>query len=162
MFERFTSRARQSMARAEQTARELGHSYVGTEHLLLGLLADGHSAAVRALTGAGVSTDQLRQRAGEIIGRGSSRPSGPIPITPRTKKSIELSLREALRLGHNHIGTGHMVLGLMLEGEGVAARVLASCGVDLVTMRLQVIALSPGDDDDAWQSPGSTPGSASG
>src|SRR6266511_3643585 len=128
MFQRFTDRARRVVHLAQEEARLLRHNYVGTEHLLLGLLYEGEGIAARALESLGISLEVVRARVEEIIGRGQITPSGHIPFTPRAKKVLELSLREALQLGHNYIGTEHLLLGLLREGEGVAAQVLAGFG----------------------------------
>jgi ATP-dependent Clp protease ATP-binding subunit ClpA len=131
MFERFTDRARRVIVLAQEEARLLNHNYIGTEHLLLGLLREGQGVGALALTSLGVSLEGVRAQVEEIIGQGQSAPSGHIPFTPRAKKVLELSLREALQLGHNYIGTEHILLGLIREGEGVAARVLVKLGTDL-------------------------------
>ncbi len=145
MFERFTDRARQVVVLAQDEARMLSHNYVGTEHILLGLIHEGEGVAARALQSLGVSLDAVRQQVEEIIGRGQQQPpSGHIPFTPRAKKVLELSLREALQLGHTYIGTEHILLGLIREGDGVAAQVLVSLGVDLNRAREQVILLLTG------------------
>jgi ATP-dependent Clp protease ATP-binding subunit ClpC len=117
MFERFTDRARQVVALAQEEARMLNHDYIGTEHILLGLIHEGDGVAARSLESLGISLDAVRQQVQEIIGRGQQAPSGHIPFTPRAKKVLELSLREALQLGHNYIGTEHILLGLLREGE---------------------------------------------
>jgi ATP-dependent Clp protease ATP-binding subunit ClpC len=144
MFERFTERARRVVALAQDEATLLSHNYVGTEHLLLGLLHEGHGIAARALESAGISLDVVRQQVEEIIGRGRQAPEGHIPFTPRAKNVLELSLREALLLGHTYIGTEHILLGLIREGDGVAAQVLVSLGLDLNHARQRVIALMAG------------------
>jgi len=135
MFTRFTDRARRVVVLAQDEARELGHSFAGTEHLLLGLLAEGEGIAALALESLGISLEVVRARVEEIIGRGQITASGHIPFTPRAKKVLELSLREALQLGHNYIGTEHLLLGLLREGEGVAAQVLAGFGTDHARVR---------------------------
>ena len=122
----------------------LNHNYVGTEHLLLGLVHEGEGVAARALESLGISLEAVRQQVEEIIGQGQQAPSGHIPFTPRAKKVLELSLREALQLGHNYIGTEHILLGLIREGEGVAAQVLVRLGADLNRVRQQVIQLVHG------------------
>ena len=145
MFERFTDRARRVVVLAQAEARDLDHNYVGTEHILLGLLREGEGVAARALLSLGISLDAVRQRVEEIIGRGQQpAASGPIPFTPRAKKVLELSLREALQLGHTHIGTEHILLGLIREGDGVAAQVLLASGVDLNRGRERVIQVLTG------------------
>jgi ATP-dependent Clp protease ATP-binding subunit ClpC len=145
MFERFTDRARRVVVLAQDEARMLHHNYVGTEHILLGLIHEGNGVAAKALESVGISLDAVRQQVEEIIGRGQqSPPQGHIPFTPRAKKVLELSLREALELGHTYIGTEHILLGLIREGEGVAAQVLIGLGVDLNRARQQVIQLLTG------------------
>jgi ATP-dependent Clp protease ATP-binding subunit ClpC len=143
MFERFTERARRVVVHAQEEARDLNHSYIGTEHLLLGLMREPGSAAARALRELGIGRDGVREQVVEIVGRGSDPPPGHIPFTPRAKKVLELSLREALQLSHNYIGTEHILLGLVREGHGVAAKVLASLGGDLSRVRDKVIELAP-------------------
>ena len=144
VFERFTDRARGVVVLAQEEARLLNHNYIGTEHLLLGLIHEGEGIAATALQRLGLSLDMVRSRVEEIIGHGGSSPSGHIPFTPRAKKVLELSLREALQLGHNYIGTEHLLLGLIREGEGVAAQVLAQLGLDLALVRQEVIQLLSG------------------
>ena len=128
MFERFTDQARRVVVVAQEESRKLGHDYIGTEHILLGILGAGESVAVQALASLGVSLEAAREQVEEIVGRGSHQVSGHIPFTPRAKKVLELSLREAIQLGHNYIGTEHILLGLIREGEGVAAQVLDPAG----------------------------------
>ena len=130
MFERFTDQARRVVVVAQEESRKLGHDYIGTEHILLGILGAGESVAVQALASLGVSLEAAREQVEEIVGRGSHQVSGHIPFTPRAKKVLELSLREAIQLGHNYIGTEHILLGLIREGEGVAAQVLTRLGAD--------------------------------
>jgi ATP-dependent Clp protease ATP-binding subunit ClpC len=142
MFERFTDRARRVVVLAQEEARLLNHNYIGTEHLLLGLIREDQGVAARALASLGVGLDTVREQVEEIIGKGKRTPSGHIPFTPRSKKVLELSLREALDLGHDYIGTEHILLGLMREGEGVAAQVLVRLGCDLNRVRQQVIRLT--------------------
>jgi ATP-dependent Clp protease ATP-binding subunit ClpC len=144
MFERFTDRARRVVVLAQEEARMLNHNYIGTEHILLGLIHEGEGVAAKALESLGISLEGVRQQVEEIIGQGQSAPSGHIPFTPRAKKVLELSLREALQLGHNYIGTEHILLGLIREGEGVAAQVLVKLGADLNRVRQQVIQLLSG------------------
>ncbi|CAN5132700.1 ATP-dependent Clp protease ATP-binding subunit [soil metagenome] len=144
MFERFTDRARRVVVLAQEEARLLNHNYIGTEHILLGLIHEGEGVAAKALESPGISLEKVRQQVEEIIGAGQSPPSGHIPFTPRAKKVLELSLREALQLGHNYIGTEHILLGLIREGEGVAAQVLVKLGADLGRVRQQVIQLLSG------------------
>jgi ATP-dependent Clp protease ATP-binding subunit ClpA len=141
MFERFTDRARRVVVLAQEEARMLDHDKVGTEHILLGLIHEGHGVAAKALQALDIRLDTVRERIEETIGRGQAAPSGHIPFTPRAKKVLELSLREALQLGHNYIGTEHILLGLIREGDGVAAQVLVSLGADLNRVRQQVIEL---------------------
>ena len=144
MFERFTDRARRVVVLAQEEARLLQHNYIGTEHILLGLIHEGEGVAAKALESLGISLEAVRQQVEEIIGQGGTSPSGHIPFTPRAKKVLELSLREALQLGHNYIGTEHILLGLIREGEGVAAQVLVKLGADLSRVRQQVIQLLSG------------------
>ena len=144
MFERFTDRARRVVVLAQEEARMLNHNYIGTEHILLGLIHEGEGVAAKALESMGISLEGVRAQVEEIIGQGQQAPSGHIPFTPRAKKVLELSLREALQLGHNYIGTEHILLGLIREGEGVAAQVLVKLGADLNRVRQQVIQLLSG------------------
>ena len=144
MFERFTDRARRVVVLAQEEARMLDHNYIGTEHLLLGLIREGEGVAARALESLGISLEAVRQQVEEIIGRGQQAPSGHVPFTPRAKKVLELSLREAQELGHNYIGTEHILLGLIREGGGVAAQVLVKLGADLNRSRQQVVQLLHG------------------
>ena len=141
MFERFTDRARRVVVLAQEEARMLNHNYIGTEHILLGLIHEGEGVAAKALESLGISLEAVRQQVEEIIGQGQAAPTGHIPFTPRAKKVLELSLREALQLGHNYIGTEHILLGLISEGEGVAAQVLARMGADLFRVREEVIRI---------------------
>ncbi len=157
MFERFTDRARRVVVLAQEEARLLNHNYIGTEHILLGLIHEGEGVAAKALESLGISLEAVRQQVEEIIGQGGSSPSGHIPFTPRAKKVLELSLREALQLGHNYIGTEHILLGLIREGEGVAAQVLVKLGADLSRVRQQVIQLLSG-----YQGSGAPPGEKAG
>jgi len=144
LFERFTDRARRVVVLAQEEARLLNHNYIGTEHILLGLIHEGEGVAAKALESLGISLEGVRGQVEELIGQGGSSPSGHIPFTPRAKKVLELSLREALQLGHNYIGTEHILLGLIREGEGVAAQVLVKLGADLSRVRQQVIQLLSG------------------
>jgi ATP-dependent Clp protease ATP-binding subunit ClpC len=144
MFERFTDRARRVVVLAQEEARMLNHNYIGTEHILLGLIREGDGVAAKALMTLGISLDAMRQAVEAIIGQGQQAPSGHIPFTPKAKKVLELSLREALQLGSDYIGTEHILLGLVREGDGVAAQVLAGAGVDLNRARQQVIQLLHG------------------
>src|SRR5690242_2014292 len=144
MFERFTDRARRVVVLAQQEARTLNHNYIGTEHILLGLIHEGEGVAAKALESLGISLEAVRQQVEEIIGQGQQAPSGHIPFTPRAKKVLELSLRESLQLGHNYIGTEHILLAMLREGEGVAAQILVKLGADLNRVRQQVIQLLHG------------------
>jgi DNA-binding CsgD family transcriptional regulator len=144
MFERFTDRARRVVVLAQEEARMLNHNYIGTEHILLGLIHEGEGVAAQALEGLGIDLGAVRRQVEEIIGQGQSVPTGHIPFTPRAKKVLELSLREALQLGDDYIGTEHILLGLVREGEGVAAQVLEKLGANLVHLRQQVIHLLSG------------------
>jgi hypothetical protein len=141
MFERFTDRARRVVVLAQEEARLLNHNHIGTEHILLGLIHEGEGVAYTALTELGISLDAVRAQVKAEIGQGTEAPGGHIPFTPRAKKVLELSLREALQLGHNYIGTEHILLGLIREGEGVAARVLDGLGAGLDVVRQQVVQL---------------------
>ena len=144
MFERFTDRARRVVVLAQEEAKMLNHNYIGTEHILLGLIHEGEGVAAKALESLNISLDAVREQVQDIIGQGQQQPTGHIPFTPRAKKVLELSLREALQLGHNYIGTEHILLGLIREGEGVAAQVLVKLGADLNRVRQQVIQLLSG------------------
>src|SRR2546428_1444581 len=144
MFERFTDRARRVVVLAQEEARMLNHNYIGTEHILLGLIHEGEGVAAKALEQLGISLEAVRSQVEEIIGQGQAAHTGHIAFTPRAKKVLELSLREALQLGHNYIGTEHILLGLIREGEGVAAQVLQKLGADLNRVRQQVIQLLQG------------------
>jgi ATP-dependent Clp protease ATP-binding subunit ClpA len=144
LFERFTDRARRVVVLAQEEARLLGHNYIGTEHILLGLIHEGEGVACEALQALGISLSGVRAQVEEIIGRGQSMPKGHVPFTPRAKKVLELSLREALQLGHGYIGTEHILLGLIREGEGVGAQVLQKLGADLNRVRQQVMVLLQG------------------
>jgi ATP-dependent Clp protease ATP-binding subunit ClpC len=144
LFERFTDRARRVVVLAQEEARLLNHNYIGTEHILLGLIHEGEGVAARALESMDINLESVRSQVVEIIGQGSQAPSGHIPFTPRAKKVLELSLREALQLGHNYIGTEHILLGLIREGEGVAAQVLVKLGAELTKVRQTVIQLLSG------------------
>ena len=139
MFERFTDRARRVVVMAQEEARMLDHTYIGTEHILLGLVREGEGSAAKALESLGISLDTVRQQVEEIIGRGQQAPSGHIPFTPRAKNVLQLSLSEAVQLGHDYVGTEHILLGLLREGEGVAAQVLVRLGAELDRVRQQVI-----------------------
>jgi ATP-dependent Clp protease ATP-binding subunit ClpC len=159
MFERFTDRARRVVVLAQEEARMLNHNYIGTEHILLGLIHEGEGVAAKALESLNISLEAVRQQVEEIIGQGQAAPTGHIPFTPRAKKVLELSLREALQLGHNYIGTEHILLGLIREGEGVAAQVLQKLGADLNRVRQTVIQLLSGYTGGKGEgAPGGTPG----
>ena len=153
MFERFTDRARRVVVQAQEEARELNHSYIGTEHLLLGILRDGDGAAAGALASLGVGLDAARERVAEITGRGRQAPSGHIPFTPRAKKVLELSLRESLQLGNESIGPGHILLGLITEGHGVAVEVLRILGAEPERVRARVIEVLPEASDEPAERP---------
>jgi hypothetical protein len=141
MFERFTDRARATVVAAQAEARKLSHNYIGTEHILLGLLRDDDSAAARALAEAGVPVEQVRTRVHELVPRGTQTPDGHIPFTPPAKRSLEAALREAMRFHHDFIAPEHLLLGLMVEGEGTAARALAEAGADITRVREAVARL---------------------
>ena len=167
MFERFTDRARRVVVLAQEEARLLNHNYIGTEHILLGLLNEGEGIAAQALESLDIDLASVREEVVKIIGQGQQSPSGHIPFTPRAKKVLELSLREALQLGHNYIGTEHILLGLIREGEGVAAQVLQQLGAELQKVRQTVIQLLSGPGGSEEQQPksagsGSREGSGSG
>ncbi|MDK4246632.1 ATP-dependent Clp protease ATP-binding subunit [Corynebacterium accolens] len=144
MFERFTDRARRVIVLAQEEARMLNHNYIGTEHILLGLIHEGEGVAAKALESMGISLEDVRREVEEIIGQGSQPHTGHIPFTPRAKKVLELSLREGLQMGHKYIGTEFLLLGLIREGDGVAAQVLTKLGADLPRVRQQVIQLLSG------------------
>ncbi|MEY4436892.1 MAG: hypothetical protein RL100_356 [Actinomycetota bacterium] len=144
MFEKFTDKARRVVVLAQEEAKLLNHNYIGTEHILLGLIHEGEGVAAKALESLGINLDSVREQVQEIIGQGQQAPTGHIPFTPRAKKVLELSLREALQLGHSYIGTEHLLLGLIREGEGVAAQVLTKLGADTNRVRQQVIQLLSG------------------
>ncbi len=141
MFERLTDRARRVIELAQEEARMLSHNYIGTEHLLLGLIHEGEGVAAEVLESLGIGLGAARLRIEEIIGQGQQPPSGHIPFTPRAKKVLQLARREALAMGHSYTGTEHILLGLVREGRGVAAQVLADLGLDLNQVRHQVIRL---------------------
>jgi ATP-dependent Clp protease ATP-binding subunit ClpC len=146
MFQRFTDQARRVVVLAQHEARTLNHDYIGTEHLLLGLIDEGQGVAASALTSMGVSLPEMRQAVQDAVGRGAEPPpeSKHIPFTQRAKKVLELSLRESQHLGHNYIGTEHILLALLREGDGVAAQVLVASGLDLYRVRQQVTELLHG------------------
>jgi ATP-dependent Clp protease ATP-binding subunit ClpC len=162
MFERFTDRARRVVVLAQEEARMLSHNYIGTEHILLGLIHEGEGVAAKALESLDISLEAVRAQVEEIIGQGQQAPSGHIPFTPRAKKVLELSLREALQLGHSYIGTEHILLGLIREGEGVAAQVLQKLGADLNRVRQQVIQLLSGFQGKESAGAGATTGASGG
>ena len=144
MFQRFTDRARRVVVLAQEEARRLDHNYIGTEHILLGLIREGEGVAAVTLKALGISLAPVRQQVEEIIGSGQETPQGHIPFTPRAKQVLELSLRESLQLGHDYIGTEHILLGLIREGNGVAAQVLVKLGADQNRVRQQVVQLLHG------------------
>jgi len=144
MFERFTEKARRVVVYAQEEAKKLNQNYIGTEHLLLGLIREEDGIAAKALESLDISLEDVRDQVEELIGHGTYMPTGHIPFTPRAKKVLELSLREALQLGHNYIGTEHILLGLIREGEGVAAQVLLNLGADLEKVRSAVLQLLSG------------------
>jgi prophage maintenance system killer protein len=149
MFRRFTDRARRAVQLAQEQARHLNHNYIGTEHILLGLLGEGEGVAAKALASLGISLEAVRAQVEELIGQGQSAPTGHIPFTPRAKKALALSLREALQLGHNYIGTEHLLLGLAREGEGVAAELLVGFGAGHARLRDQVLRVLTGEGEQA-------------
>jgi ATP-dependent Clp protease ATP-binding subunit ClpC len=158
MFERFTDRSRRVVVLAQEEARMLSHNYIGPEHILLALVHEGEGVAAKALMGLGVSLHAVREQVEELIGRGESEQRGHIPFTPRAKRVLELSLREALQLGHNYIGTEHILLGILREGENVAAQVLVRMGIDLNRVRQEVVKVlgsgeSPGGSPEAGPAP---------
>ena len=139
MFERFTERARKVVVLAQEEARSFEHGHIGTEHILLGLLRVEEGLAARALTTLGITLDAVREKVAQLVGNGDEAPHGQIPFTPRAKKVLELSLREALAVGHNYIGTEHILLGLVRENDGVAARILLELGADSQRVRDEVL-----------------------
>jgi ATP-dependent Clp protease ATP-binding subunit ClpC len=139
VFERFTDRARRVVVLAQEEARLLDHSHIGTEHVLLGLLHEREGVAARVLVSLGLDLGRTRDLVEELVGRGTSTPGGHIPFTPRSKKALELSLREALTLGHNYIGTEHLLLGLIREGDGVGCQALRAFGLELPVVRQAVV-----------------------
>ncbi len=148
MFERFTNRARHTVVLAQEEARELNHNYIGTEHVLLGLLGEPEGYAGRVLAGFGITREGTRQEVRAMVGPGAAKPSGHIPFTPRAKKTLELALREALQLHHNYIGTEHILLGLIREGDGVAAQIMKQ-HADLLAIRMAVIDAVPAGKSEA-------------
>jgi ATP-dependent Clp protease ATP-binding subunit ClpC len=160
MFQTFTDRARRVVIHAQEEARTLDHNYIGTEHILLGLIHEGHGVAVKALSSLDISLEAVRQQTEAMIGHGSHEvPEGHIPFTPRAKKVLELALSESRHLGHAYVGTEHVLLGLIREGEGVAAQVLAPMGADLDRVRLQVTQLLAEYARNAPAAPEESPGS---
>src|SRR5579875_2268447 len=143
MFERFTDRARRVVVLAQEEARMLNHNYIGTEHILLGLIHEGEGVAAKALESLGISLEAVRQQVEEIIGQGQQAPSGHIPFTPRAKKVLGLALREALTLSHNYIGTEHILLGIVQEVDGIGAQILRDQAGDLTAVRTAVLAILP-------------------
>jgi ATP-dependent Clp protease ATP-binding subunit ClpC len=156
MFERFTDQARRVVVQAQEESRRLNHSYIGTEHLLLGILRSGSGLAGQALESLEVRLEPAREQVAEITGRGREAPSGHIPFTPRAKKVLELSLRESVRLGHPYIGTEHILLGLLTEGHGVAVEVLRVLGAPPERVRARVLELAPpaGEESPGLPGPG--------
>jgi ATP-dependent Clp protease ATP-binding subunit ClpA len=144
VFERFTERGRRVMVLAQEEARLLGHNFIGTEHLLLGIIHEGEGVAAQVLERLGISLESVRAKVEETMGAPATAAGGAPPFTPRAKRVLELSLREALQLGHNYIGTEHILLGIIREGEGVGAHVLVDLGADLPTVRQQVVQLLSG------------------
>ncbi|MDN8595031.1 MULTISPECIES: ATP-dependent Clp protease ATP-binding subunit [unclassified Corynebacterium] len=162
MFERFTDRARRVIVLAQQEARDLNHNYIGTEHILLGLIQEGEGVAAKALESMGINLEDVRREVIDIIGRGTQPHTGHVPFTPRAKKVLELALREGLQMGHKYIGTEFLLLGLIREGEGVAAQVLIKLGADLPRVRQQVIQLLSGYEGGEGQNPEVAEGQGSG
>jgi ATP-dependent Clp protease ATP-binding subunit ClpA len=153
MFERFSDRARRVVVLSQEEARLLDHNHIGTEHILLGLVHEGEGVAARALESLGIRLDAVRREVEDIVGQGGSPPSEHIPFTPRAKKVLELSLREAIQFGHTYIGTEHILLGLLREGEGVACQVLVNLGANLPKVRarvLQLVTESTGEGTSTW------------
>ncbi|MDE0188275.1 MAG: NDP-hexose 4-ketoreductase, partial [bacterium] len=156
MFERFTDRARRVVVMAQEEARKMNHKYIGTEHLLLGLLAEGEGVAAKSLGSLGIDLNSTRETVIETVGVGQQAPTGHIPFTPRAKKVLELALREALQLGHNYIGTEHILLGLIREGEGVAAQVLGQAEAGLQKIRQTVLTELSGSGGEGGRAKGQT------
>jgi ATP-dependent Clp protease ATP-binding subunit ClpA len=152
MFERFTNQARRVVVLAQEQSRDLNHNYIGTEHLVLGLLREGRGTGARALESLDVTLDAVRGEVETRVGRGTQQPSGHIPFTPRAKKALELSLRESLALGQNYIGTGHLLLGLIRKGDGVGVEILVGLGADLNVLRARIIELLPDDTEEGAES----------
>jgi len=164
MFERFTERARQVVVLAQEEARTLKHNYIGTEHILLGLLREEEGLAARVLESLDITVERVRAQVVRIVGSGEEVTSGQIPFTPRAKKVLELALREALSLGHNYIGTEHILLGLVRENEGVAARILLDFDADSEKIRNEVVRMlsGPGGRRSGGSGSGSGQGAAAG
>lgn len=141
MFERFTEGARRGVVKAQEEARRLNHAYIGTEHLLLGLLREPDEIAARALASVGLTLDEARRRVEDVVGRGQNPPEGHVPFSPGAKKAIESALREGLVLRHKHIGTEHILLGLVAQHEDVAARIMVDVAGDLGRVRRAVVGL---------------------
>ena len=158
MFERFSDRARRVVVLAQEEARMLNHNYIGTEHILLGLVREGEGVAAKVLTGVGIDLEDVRREVEEMIGQGRSESTGQIPFSPRAKKVLEHSLREALQLGHNYIGTEHILLGLAREGEGVGAQVLRKRGATLDGVRAEVVSLLSGEVGGSREAASTPPG----
>ena len=144
VFERFTERARQVVVLAQDEARALEHNYIGTEHILLGLLREEEGLAARVLESLDITVEEVRAQVARIVGQGDEVTTGQIPFTPRAKKVLELALREALSIGHNYIGTEHLLLALVRENQGVAARILRDFGGDAETVRTEILAMLSG------------------
>ena len=152
MFERFTNQARRVVVLAQEESRNLNHNYIGTEHLVLGLLHEGRGTGARALESLDITLEAVRGEVETRIGRGNQEQSGHIPFTPRAKKALELSLRESLALGQSYIGTGHLLLGLIRKGDGVGVEILVGLGADLNVLRARVIELPPDDTEEGAES----------
>ena len=151
MFERFTERVRRVIVHAQEEARLLHHDHIGTEHLLIGLIVDGEGVAARALAAVGVDDEAARRTVVDTVGRGTRPPSGHIPFTPRAKRSLEHSLREALRLGHNYIGTEHILLGLLRESDGAGAQCLARLGVERQRLEGTILEMLEAEPNAGWE-----------
>jgi ATP-dependent Clp protease ATP-binding subunit ClpC len=147
MFERFTERARQAVVFGQDEARRFKHNYIGTEHLLLGLIREEEGIAARVLASFDVTLEEVRERVAQIVGRGGEIAAGQIPFTPRAKRVLELSIREALSLGHGYVGTEHVLLGLLREGEGVANHILLDLGANAETVRARLLSMLAGGDE---------------
>ena len=153
MFERFTNQSRRAVVLAQEESRRLDHTYIGTEHLLAGLTREEQGAAGRALESAGITVSAVRDAIETLVGRGQQPPASHIPFTPQAKKCLELALREALQFGHNYIGTGHVLLGLISKGDSVAVQVLGELGTDIEQLRAQVVLAI----EDRREDPGGAP-----